>query len=503
MAREEIALRMEDVVFRYQENGKRNILDHVTLDVMAGTLTVLMGGSGCGKSTLAAVAAGLYPENGGCLLSGEIRLFGRPLGELDQQQRASYLSVMFQNADLQFCMDTLRRELRFCMENLCVPPREMDERLRRAAETMGAAELLDRKLYTLSGGEKQRAALTCLYVLGSRCVVLDECFANIDPDAVRSLLPMLRAMKREGRTVVAIDHRADLWLDDADEIILLKSGAQTAARGVTRANLPQYRAMFGELGLVYPGSCPREAAPLPRGESALTFRGVCIRAGAAQRRGRRDGPEPPLLLEHADAEFPRGCMTAVLGASGSGKTTAFLAALGRHPYTGTIEINGADLRTIRRKALCRQVGIVFQNPGNQFITQNVTEEIRASLRIWNGGLDDAQLAQRTQALLDGFQLGGCRRYSPYMLSQGQQRRLAVLSVLCGGQKLLLLDEPTYGQDERSAMAILRQLRQKVEREGLTVVFITHDRALAAAWADKLYLLRDRRFAELSPEEALT
>ena len=127
------ALELEDVVFRYQEKGKRNILDHTSLSIPAGTLTVLMGGSGCGKSTLAAVAAGLYPENGGFLEGGTIRLYGQDLKTLDPQKRAAYLTVLFQNPDLQFCMNTLREEMRFCLENIRVPAGEMDARIDRAA----------------------------------------------------------------------------------------------------------------------------------------------------------------------------------------------------------------------------------------------------------------------------------------------------------------------------------------------------------------------------------
>lgn len=238
MIPQEIALELDDVVFRYLEHGKRNILDHVTMDIRAGTLTVLMGASGCGKSTLAAVAAGLYPENGGYLASGNIRLFGKPLAGMNPQQRASLLTMMFQNPDLQFCMDTLRKEMRFCMENICVPAQQMDNRIRASAEAMGVQELLDRKLSALSGGEKQKAALACLDVMESRCVLLDESFANIDRTAAAELLRMLRRMKSNGRTVIAIDHRADLWLDDADEFILLEEGARVAARGSAGTILP-------------------------------------------------------------------------------------------------------------------------------------------------------------------------------------------------------------------------------------------------------------------------
>lgn len=491
------ALRLRGVTFRYQEQGTRNILDHVDLDVKAGGLTVLMGGSGCGKSTLAAVAAGLYPENGGYLEGGDIELFGHPLREMNPQQRAKWLTILFQNPDLQFCMDTLRKEMRFCMENICIPAQEMDAKIERAAGEMGLQALLDRELLTLSGGEKQRAALACLYVMQSRCVLLDESFANLDGEAARELLEVLLEMKRRGRTIIAIDHQAGLWLDAADEIILLGQGARVAQRGINRDNLPQFREKFHELGLFYPGEMRRSVPVRTAQTPMLALRGVGIRCPEPKRRGwRRGRTEGEALLEDADASFPKGCMTAVLGRSGSGKTTTLLSVLGQHPYTGRIELDGRDISRMKPRELYRQVGIVFQNPANQFVTQNVEDEVRVGLELWEPGLSDAQYRQRADELLEAFGLYPLRRYSPYMLSQGQQRRLAVLSVIAGGQRLLLLDEPTYGQDAKSVEAIMRQLRMRVEQDGLTVIFITHDRALALAWADCIYELRERSLVPL-------
>ena len=492
----EIALHLEDVVFRFQEKGKRNILDHVSLDIEAGTITVIMGSSGCGKSTMAAVAAGLYPENGGYLECGEIELYGNSVKAMNQQERAGYLTVMFQNPDLQFCMNTLRKEMRFCMENICVPVEQMDEKILRAAGILGITDLLDQDLHSLSGGEKQKAVLACLYVMESKCILLDECFANIDREGAEGLLHMICRMKQEGRTIIAIDHQADLWLDEADEIVILGKGAVPVARKLHKGNLQEYYPVFEEQGLFYPKKRTRLARGYAGRENAVSFRDLSIRRGTARKKGRlKKEPELPFLLEHADADFPRGCMTAVLGPSGTGKTTTFLSVLKQHPYTGTIEVNGRSVDKMKRRQLYHQIGIVFQNPANQFITQNVKEEVIQSIRVWNKKLAEDSYEQKAGELLQSYQLGQYHRYSPYMLSQGQQRRLAVLSVLAGGQKILLLDEPTYGQDYRSAMAIMMQLRKKMEEEDLTVIFITHDRMLANTWADKIYLLKDKTLTE--------
>ena len=209
-----------------------------------------------------------------------------------------------------------------------------------------------------------------------------------------------------------------------------------------------------------------------------------------------------MLLSGADASFKKGTITAILGKSGIGKTTAFLSILKQHPYSGNIFLAGKELRKIRKKELYREIGIVFQNPANQFITQNVFDEVTAGIRIWEPKLSEESVKKRAVELLGRYGLSEKVRYSPYMLSQGQQRRLAVLSVLCGGQKILLLDEPTYGQDYRSTAAIMEHLTEKVREEGLTVIFITHDRALAGVFADRVYELKDRTFTEIDPETLL-
>lgn len=493
----EIALHLENVVFRFLEKGKRNILDHVSLDIMAGTITVLMGSSGCGKSTMAAVAAGLYPENGGYLECGEIDLYGNSVKTLNQQKRAAYLTIMFQNPDLQFCMNTLRKEMQFCLENICVPVEQMDEKVLHAAKLLGVESLLDQKLHSLSGGEKQKAMLACLYVMESKCILLDECFANIDRETARELISMLCRLKQEGKTIIAIDHQVDLWIDAADEIVILGKGAVPVARNIQKENLQEYYPVFEEQGLFYPGKKKRHSCGcVGQEETAISFYDLSIRRGTdSSKRFWKRASELPLLLEHAQAEFPRGRMTAVLGASGTGKTTTFLSVLKQHPWTGVIEINGKPLEKIKRRDLYQQIGIVFQNPANQFITQNVEEEVFKSIRVWNHKITEEECRKQAAELLESYQLGQYHRYSPYMLSQGQQRRLAVLSVLVGGQKILLLDEPTYGQDYRSATAIMRQLRKKVEEENLTVIFITHDQMLAYTWADKIYLLKEKKLTE--------
>ena len=248
------AIELEHVTFRYFEHGKHNVLEDACLKIPQGKITVIAGNSGCGKSTMAAVASGLYPENGGVLSSGTIRLFGHPVNELNPAARSRYLSMMFQNPDLQFCMDTLRKELRFCLENISVPREEMDSKLEYWAEKMEMTPFLDRKLYTLSGGEKQKAALACLFLLGSRAILMDEPFANIDEKWAKEIIQwIVRQNREQGLTVAAIDHRLDYWLTAADEVIVMGKGGVILDRGINRENFEDHRAVFDQEGLYYPG----------------------------------------------------------------------------------------------------------------------------------------------------------------------------------------------------------------------------------------------------------
>ena len=190
-------LKLEDVTFRYLIQSKHTILEHASLEIEEGRTVLIVGNSGCGKSTLAAVAAGLYPENAGELLSGKITLCGEDISRLSCRKRAQYLSMMFQNPDLQFCMDTLRKEMIFCMENLCIAKEFMEDKLRLVAKKMKVEHLLDQKIHTLSGGEKQKAMLCCLLLLQSQGIILDEPFANLDEAASREIVELLKQEKQK------------------------------------------------------------------------------------------------------------------------------------------------------------------------------------------------------------------------------------------------------------------------------------------------------------------
>ena len=480
------ALGCAGLTFRYLEQNKKNVLQDVSVSFPKGQITVLMGRSGCGKSTLAALLAGLYPENGGILVSGSIRLFGKKLSDFSIPERAQKLSMMFQNADLQFCMETLREEMLFCLENISCPQEEMDRKVRLAADKTGMTDLLDRKFATLSGGEKQKAALACIFLLqkGDGVILLDEPFANIDAYWAERIAADLKAMnQKHGMTIIAVDHSLDHWLERADLLIVM-DGESHVLDPIPMAEVRGREQLFHREGLRWPyEQVHRHREILTASETEETgakaqpsvrLRDVCIYVG---RKKFRD--EPRKVINHSDASFYAGQITALLGPSGAGKTTLFRTLLGKQKYTGTIE---------KRE----EVGIVFQNPSNQFITQNVLQEVETGILgkyVKAENLSGSETEKRAIDLLKEFHLGRYRRYSPYMLSQGEQRRLAVLAVLAGKRRILLLDEPTYGQDDAMTGEIMAMLAAKMREENLTIVISTHDARLVEEWADSVYEIR--------------
>jgi energy-coupling factor transport system ATP-binding protein len=347
-------------------------------------------------------------------------------------------------------------------------------------------DLLDRKFATLSGGEKQKAALACIFLLqqGDGVILLDEPFANIDAYWAERIAADLKAMNQEhGMTIIAVDHSLDHWLERADSLIVM-DGESHVLDPIPMAEVRGREQLFRREGLRWPYEQVRRHREIltaseteetgAKAQPSVRLRDVCIYAG---RKKFRD--EPRKVINHSDASFYAGQITALLGPSGAGKTTLFRTLLGKQKYTGIIE---------KRE----EVGIVFQNPSNQFITQNVLQEVETGILgkyVKAENLSGSETEKRAIDLLKEFHLGRYRRYSPYMLSQGEQRRLAVLAVLAGKRRILLLDEPTYGQDDAMTGEIMAMLAAKMREENLTIVISTHDARLVEEWADSVYEIR--------------
>lgn len=464
-------LQADSLTFRYGGKGKE-VFRNLSFSVSKGEAVLLMGASGSGKSTLAYCLAGLYPEYGG-EMEGTVLAGGKPVSDYGPAGRAKVVSILFQNPDSQFCMDIVENEVLFALENI----NYQGNLRKRAAELLSLTGLSGKgrcKITTLSGGMKQKLALCTALATEAEALVLDEPFANLDPFSSASLSRLLGNLKRNGLTLFIVDHRADWWLPFLDRVLLMeKEGDLTAIRP---EDLGSYAEEFRKRGIFLgpdwlSGFKPHKAAD--DAEIFVEAKDLCLYHGRK------------LFLSGLSFQVRKGSITALLGSSGSGKTTLLSALAGTGRSTGCLHAGGP-------------AGLVFQNPRFQFLKTTVEEEVLFTL---TGKMEDEKLKAEADALLSEFGLLELKDHSPYAISQGQQRRLALLAMLAGNRPLLLLDEPTYAQDERSTRFILKLLEKKVA-EGLTVIMATHDLELAQAIADQLLLLEDGRIKQLSGSEAM-
>ena len=450
---------------------------HLAVQFDAGDETLaLLGASGCGKSvTLKCIAGILTPDEGHIELDGVTLYDSASRINLPPQRRQ--VGYLFQQYAL-FPNMTVRQNIAAAVRDKARRQTEVAEKLRQ----FRLEAVADQKPGQLSGGQQQRCALARILASEPTAILLDEPFANLDDQTAALLCGQLARLHREcGTGILAIDHRLDHWLSIADEIRLMaQDGTLDGAAYAPSALSPQ---AWAERGVSVPG-CPYQAArPVKTGpeEVVLSLRGLRVS---------QDGRE---VLRDVNADFFRGRIHAIVGPSGSGKSTLFGALSGLYRYQGSARLEGMELSRHRRR-LTGRMGFVTQSPQDQFVADTVLDEVTVSLRHSAGAGDPAAGAEE---VLRRIQLWRFRRLSPYMLSQGQQRRLGVAALLAYDCQVLVCDEPTYAQDRGRTAAIMDALQQEVVERGLTLILSTHDRALAQDYADILYELKEGSLYEVA------
>lgn len=463
---------VKDLSFAFGRDGGKTVFSHLDLEFAKGKVHLIMGPSGCGKSTFASLVSSLY----GDIFqkkSGKILVDGLEVDTLSVRERTRHVTMMNQNPDLQFCSLTLHEELIFCLENIGYPVALREEKIHSSVNALGLEELLDRPFVNLSGGEKQKAGLCCTLALSSSVIVLDEILANLDKVSALAVVSLLGVYHKNNpdTTFLIIDHRFDRYVGLADTITLFDVQGLAIIKSHPLAKIAEIASIFESNGLFYPHQIVPKTAK-EGGDILLKGENIHIV---------RDGKE---LLSGAGIAFRKGTITAILGPSGCGKTSFLLALMKELRYQGSLVLEGKEIRKMRRRKLFSRLGIVFQNPQNQFLSFTVLDEVLS-------GMKDKDPVKGNDLLMH-YGLSDSKSSSPYLLSQGQQRRLAVLSVLAEEKEILLLDEPTYGQDYRSTVGIMEML-SALSSAGLTIIMNTHDEELSAEYADVIYRIKDRGF----------
>ncbi|MGJ9424405.1 ATP-binding cassette domain-containing protein [Nesterenkonia halotolerans] len=486
------------------------------LQISAGERVLLAGASGAGKSTLLHGLAGVLHDED-AQAAGQLLLDGVPA-----ERARGRAGLMQQDPESQVVLSRIGDDVAFAAENLAVPRAEIWDRVDSALGAVGLSGFgLEHPSAKLSGGQKQRLALAGILAMRPGLLLLDEPTANLDPAGVRQVRDaVLLAAEITGATVIVVEHRLEIWAEHMDTLVVLDAGAGVRRRGPA-AQIFTDQTLGDELssmGLWVPGRDPLHGLTDPRsagggrdeppGELLLHADDLAVGRHSPTTRWRRSAIAPPTLTG-VEAQIRRGETLGITGANGAGKSTLLLTLAGLLPahggtFTATAGLKGdgpgellaADPHDWRSADLVARIGMVFQEPEHQFVRGTVAEELAlgAEQAKVPGTAEPlytpAEIDARVQRLLDRLGLRTLAQANPFTLSGGEKRRLSVGTVLAAGPELLMLDEPTFGQDAHTFRELISLLREHVDAGG-TVLAVTHDAAfLRGLQARELELSRD-------------
>jgi energy-coupling factor transport system ATP-binding protein len=503
-----------------------SVLRGVNLEIGAGEFVAVLGRVGAGKSTLCMALNGLVPHATGGIFRGAVTVLGRNTKEHSIADLAQSAGLVFQDPEMQLTQMRVEDELAFGPENLGVPTGEIEERVTWALDAVGLAGYRDRSPLLLSGGEKQRVAISAMLAMRPQVLALDEPTANLDPAGKAAIFNLLVRLARERQiTIVLATQELERVARYAQRVVVLHDGA--IALDDAPAAVFAQTSLLREWGIGVPQLA--ELASLLTQQTGRPYRFLRMGEAYAQLRSERraaTGPgnvaadhsaprptiqnpaplpsefaaRPQLALEQVSFNYPDGSpalrdvslavaageFVALLGANGSGKTT-----LAKHlngllkPTGGCVWVNGRDTRPVRVAELARTVGYVFQNPDHQIFAATVEEEIAFGLRLQ--GLSQAAVAERVDWALAAFALTPYRELPPALLGWGQRRQVAMAAVLATRPQVLVLDEPTGGLDARSRDALMAAVTA-FNQPGGTVILITHNMRLVAECASRAVVM---------------
>ena len=504
----------------------------LSLSIPAGQRVLLLGASGIGKSTILEGAAGLLgdhaPQSGqdqveddeGGVTQGQVLIDGNPA--VSSRGR---VGLVLQDPDAQAIFQRLGDNVAFGPENMGLPREEIWPRVQRAMAEVGLADLqLTRSTMHLSGGQMQRLALAGALAMQPGLLLLDEPTANLDPVGVEQIVGAVRkVLDRQGSTMVLVEHRAGPWMDMIDRVIVLGLGEVEESAGGSGAAAYRKTVIMADgspqevftdpgldlasLGIWVPEAYRGAKDSLPelgRARSGQSGHGQDAHQVLLTARDLAVGRQGKAVAEHIDLEFRAGQVTALVGANGAGKSTLAMTLAGLlEPVAGSVLAHDHLLRGPQGQTptepepirwtssqLAARIAYVFQNPEHQFARGTVLEEVKlAPIRT---GMTEDQAQARALELLGRFSLRQYARANPYTLSGGEKRRLTVASALAAAPQMLILDEPTFGQD-RNTWVSMAQLIADLRDQGACIILVTHDRELVQAL--------DARLVEMTPPGA--
>ncbi|TQS00883.1 ABC transporter ATP-binding protein [Paenibacillus ottowii] len=461
--------------------GEQELLFHnMSLTVHKGEKLLLLGPSGCGKSTLLQVLSGLIP-----------RTIEVPM-KCDAAVIPSLSGIVFQDPDTQFCMSYVDEELAFVLENKQIPREQMPSRIRELLMQVGLpTDDIHMPIASMSQGMKQRLAIASVLAMEPEVLFLDEPTALLDEEGTTQVWDTIRNISAD-QTLVIVEHKINEIVHDVDRIVVLSAHGEIIADGSAEEVFHTHRQALSEYGVWYPGVWDESSSPRWN-ESMIQQKGVLL-ADCPSTLTRTTnllelehfsglrGVSSVIYVEQALAQ--PGDWIGVVGENGAGKSSLLLSMMrllrtqGRYCVDG-IEAGGTE-------QLAERIGFAFQNPELQFVANTVRRELEYSLP--KGLFTAEQRGQRVNRMLVQFGLERLDERHPYQLSLGQKRRLSIATAMIREPEVLLLDEPTFGQDARNTFVMLDMLEQ-LRAAGTAIVMVTHDPEIVRRYCTDIWRIQ--------------
>ena len=523
----EAVIEFKDYSFKYRSQVEPTLQD-INLSIYPGEKVLIVGPSGSGKSTLAHCINGLVPFSFTGESTGSLKIKGQDPKELGIFGLSKLVGTVLQDTDGQFIGLTVAEDIAFSMENDCISQQEMFDRVDKVAETVDLTDFLDHAPNALSGGQKQRVSMAGVIVDDVDILLFDEPLANLDPATGKRAIDLIdRIHKEKKTTILIIEHRLeDVLYRDVDRIIVVGDGRIVA--DVRPAEL-----LAGEIlkeqgireplyitALKYAG-CQINEADLPQHIETMNLspyrKNVQNWYGKVKLTKKIQDREPALeikdlsfaytpgqpVLSHIDFSIAKGEMVALVGKNGAGKSTLASLICGfMEPNEGSIYLNGEDLSGYSIKERGEKIGLVMQSPNQMISKPMIFDETALGLRV--RGVPEEEVKERVYETLKICGLYPFRNWPVSALSFGQKKRVTIASILVMNPEVLILDEPTAGQDFRHYTEIMEFLRKIHEELGITIIMITHDMHLMLEYTDRAIVIADgKMLADDTPAHILT
>lgn len=486
--------------FQYDAQAEATLKD-ISFDIAKGEKVLILGPSGSGKSTLAQCLNGIIPNIHKGQAKGQVRIDGQDIFKQSIYDRSQSVSTVLQDPDGQFIGLTVAEDLAFALENDCADQSEMKDKVALWAERLDLTSLLNHRPQDLSGGQKQRVSLAGVLIDESPILLFDEPLANLDPKSGQETIDLIDKIHEEvGATTIIIEHRLeDVLYRPVDRILLVNKGELlfngrpdellsstlllengirdplylTVLRQLgfdtTRAqNLSQLDALDLS-GLDIPDSVLRDTTETST-DSILKVEGLSVSYG-----------DNPAVIEDMSFSLKKGERLAIVGKNGAGKSTLAKALCGFVPSQGQLIFKGQDISQDSIAERSERIGFVLQNP-NQMISQTmIFDEVALGLRL--RGIEETEVEERVHEVLKTCGLYSFRKWPISALSFGQKKRVTIASILVLKPEIIILDEPTAGQDYKTYTDIMNFL-DSLQKQGHTIVMITHDMQLMLEYSDR-------------------